>query len=127
MREVVKKIIDLWKQPERPDLGASCSKRVPHLSNLSLPETFSGLPSMEELIDNDVTPESKIASGPAQSRKGRSPVKKNRDEIMTSASKIESESGTSDFPILDLHQRRRKESESPDQETAGFVTPRIVK
>jgi hypothetical protein len=127
MREVVKQITDLRKQLERPDLGASCSKGVPPLSNLSLPETFSGLPSMEELIDIDVMPEFKITSGPTHSRKGRSPVKKNRDEIMTSASKGESESGTGDFPIPDLHQRRRKESESPDQETAGFVTPRIVK
>jgi hypothetical protein len=127
MREVVKQITDLRKQPERPDVGASCSKGVPHFSNLSLPETFSGLPSMEELIDIDVTPESKIASGPTHSRKGRSPVKKTRDEIRTSASKGESESGTSDFPIPDLHQRRRKESKSPDQETAGFVKPRIAK
>jgi hypothetical protein len=127
MREVVKQITDLRKLLERPDLGASCSKGVPHLSNLSLPETFNGLPLMEELIDIDVTPESKIAPGPTDSRKGRSPVKKNRDEIMTSASKGESESGTGDFPIPDLHQRRRMESESPDQETAGFVTPRITK
>jgi hypothetical protein len=127
MKEVVQQITDLRRRPERPDVGASCSKGVPNLSNLSLPETFSGLPSMEELVDVDVTPESKIASGPTDSRKGRSPVKKNRDEIMTSASKGESESGTGDFPIPDLHQRRRKESESPDQETAGFVTPRIAK
>jgi hypothetical protein len=70
MREVVKQITDLRKQPERPDLGASCSKGVPHLSNLSLPETFSGLPSMEELVDMDVTPESKIASGPTHGRAG---------------------------------------------------------
>jgi hypothetical protein len=127
MREVVKQITDLRKQPERLDLGAPCSKGVPHLSNLSLLETFSGLPSMEELIDIDVTPESKIASGPTDSRKDRSPIKKNRDEIMTSASKGESESGTGDFSIPNLHQRRRKECESPDQETAGFVIPRIVK
>jgi hypothetical protein len=127
MREVVKQITDLQRQPERLDVGASCSKGVPHLSNLLLLEMFSGLPSMEELIDIDVTPESKIASGPTHSRKGRSPIKKTRDEIMTSASKGESESGTGDFPIPDLHQRRRKESESPDQETAGFVTPRIAK
>jgi hypothetical protein len=127
MREVVKQITDLRKQPERPDVGASCSKGIPHLSNLSLPETFSGLPSMEELIDIDVMPKSKIASKPTHSQKGRSPVKKTRDEIMTSASKEESESRTGDFPIPDLHQRRRKEFESPDQETAGFVTPRIAK
>jgi hypothetical protein len=127
MREVVKQVTNLRKQPERPDLGASCSKGVPNLSNLSLPETFSGLPSMEELVGVDVTPESKIAPGPTDSRKGRSPVKKNRDEIMTSASKGESESGTSDFPMPDLYQRQRMESRSPDQETAGFVTPRITK
>jgi hypothetical protein len=60
---------------------------------------------LEELIDMDVTPESKIASGPTHSQKGRSLVKKNRDEIMTSASKGESKSGTGDFPIPDLHQR----------------------
>jgi hypothetical protein len=123
MREVVKQIIDLWKLPERPDVGASCSKGVPPLSNLSLLETFSGLPLMEESIDMDVTSESKIASGPMHLQKGKNPVKKNRDEIMTSTSKGESESGTGDFPILDLHQRRRKEFESLDQETAGFVTP----
>jgi hypothetical protein len=127
MREVVKQLTDLRKQPERPDLGASCSKGVPHLSNLSLSETFSGLPSMEELINIDVMPESKIAPGPTHSRKGRSPVKKNRDEIMTSASKGESESGTGDFPIPDLHQRQRMQSRSPNQETAGFVIPRITK
>jgi hypothetical protein len=82
---------------------------------------------MEELVNVDVTPESKITSGPTDSRKGRSPVKKNRDEIMTSASKGESESGTGDVPMPDLHQRQRMESRSPDQETAGFVTPSITK
>jgi hypothetical protein len=61
---------------------------------------------MEELIDIDVTPESKIASGLAHSRKGKSPVKKTRDEIMISASKGESESRIGDIPIPDLHQRR---------------------
>jgi hypothetical protein len=87
MREVVNQITDLRRQPERPEMGASCSKGVPNLSNLSLPETFSGLPSMEELVGVDVTPESKIAPGPTDSRKGKSLVKKDRDEIMTSASK----------------------------------------
>jgi hypothetical protein len=127
MREVVKQVTDLRKQPERPDLGASCSKGVPNLSNLSLPETFSGLPSMEELVGVDLTPKSKIASRPTDSWKGRSPVKKDRDEIMTSASKGESESGTDDVPMPDLHQRQRIQSRSPDQEMAGFVTPRITK
>jgi hypothetical protein len=46
---------------------------------------------------------------------------------MTSASKGESESGTDDFPMPDLHQRQRMESRSLDQETARFVTPRITK
>jgi hypothetical protein len=127
MREVVNQITDLQRQPERPDLGASSSKGVPNLSNLSLPETFSGLPSMEELTSVGATPESKVAPGPADSRKGRSPVKKDRDEIMTSASKGESESGTEDFLMPDLHQRQRLQSRSPDQETAGFVTPRMTK
>jgi hypothetical protein len=106
MREVVNQITDLRRQPERPEMGASCSKGVPNLSNLSLPETFSGLPSMEELAGVDVMPESKIAPEPSDSRKGRSPVKKGRDEIMTSASKGESGSGTEDFPMPDIHQRR---------------------
>jgi hypothetical protein len=114
MREVVKQVTELRKQPERPDLGASCSKGVPNLSNLSLPETFSGLPSMEELAGVDVTPESKIAPGPTDSRKGKSLVKKDRDEIMTSASKGESKSGIEDFPMPDLHQRQRMQSRSPD-------------
>jgi hypothetical protein len=107
MREVVNQITDLRRQPERPDLGASCSKGVPNLSNLSLPETFSGLPSMEELAGVGATSESKIAQGPTDSRKDRSPLTKDRDEIMTSASKGESESGTEDFPMPDLHQRQR--------------------
>jgi hypothetical protein len=107
MREVVKQVTDLRKQPERPDLGASCSKGVPNLSNLLLLETFSGLPSMEELASIDVTLESKIAPGRTDSRKGRLLVKKDRNEIMTSASKGESESGTEDFLMSDLHQRQR--------------------
>jgi hypothetical protein len=61
---------------------------------------------MEELTGMGAMPESKVAPGPADSRKGRSPVKKDRDEIMTSASKGESESGTEDFPMPDLHQRQ---------------------
>jgi hypothetical protein len=107
MREVVNQITDPRRQPERPDLGVSSSKGVPNLSNLSLPETFSGLPSMEELTGVGATPESKIAPGPTDSRKGKSPVKKDRDKVMTSASKGESESGTEDFLMPDLHQRQR--------------------
>jgi hypothetical protein len=107
-------------------LGASSSKGVPNLSNLSLPETFSGIPS-EELTGMEATPESKVAPGPVDSRKGRSLVKKDRDEIMTSTSKAESESRTEDFPMPDLHQRQRLQPRSPDQETAGFVTLRMTK
>jgi hypothetical protein len=127
MREVVNQVTDLRKQPEQPDLGASSSKGVPNLSKLSLPETFSGLPTMEDLTGVGATPESKIAPGPKDSWKGRSPMMKDRDEIMTSASKGESESGTEDFPIPDLHQRRQMQAMSPDQETVGFVTPKMTK
>jgi hypothetical protein len=127
MRVVVNQVTGLRRQPERQDLGAPCSKEVPNLSNLSLPETFSGLLSMEDYTGVDVTLESKIAPGPKDSRKGRSPGKKNKDEIMTSASKGESESGNEDFPIPDLHQRRRTQSRSPDQETAVFRTPSLNK
>jgi hypothetical protein len=127
MREVVNQVTDLKRQPERQDLGASSSKGVPNLSKLSLLETFSGLPTMEDLTGVDVMLESKIAHGPKDSRKGKSPAKKDRDEIMTSASKGESESGTEDFPIPDLHQKRQMQAMSPDQETAGFVTPKMTK
>jgi hypothetical protein len=82
---------------------------------------------MEDLTGVDVTMESKIAPGPSDSRKGRSPVKKDRDEIMTSASKGESGSGTEDFPMPDLHQRHQMQAMSPDQETARFVTPKMTK
>jgi hypothetical protein len=127
MREVVNQVTDLWRQPERQDLGASSSKEVPNLSKLSLPESFNGLPTMEDLAGVDVTPESKIAHGPKNARKGRSAGKKDRDEIMTSASKGESGSGAKDYPIPDLHQRHQMQAMSPDQETAGFVTPKMTK
>jgi hypothetical protein len=82
---------------------------------------------MEDLTGVEVMPESKIAHRPKDSRKGRSPTKKDRDEIMTSASKGRSESGTEDFPKPDLHQKRQMQAMSPDQETAGFVTPKMTK
>jgi hypothetical protein len=127
MREVVNQVTDLRRQLERQDLGASSSKEVPNLSKLSLPESLSGLPTMEDLTGVDVTPESKIAHRQKESRKGKSPGKKDRDEIMTSTSKGESGSGAEDYPILDLHQRRQIQAMSPDQETAGFVTPKMTK
>jgi hypothetical protein len=126
MREVVTQVTDLRRHPERQDLAASSSKGVPNLSKLSLPESFSGLPLMEDYTGVDVTPESKVAHGTKDVRKGKSPGKKNRDEIMTSASKeVESGSGGEGFPIPDLHQRRGMQAISPDQETAGFRTPSL--
>jgi hypothetical protein len=127
MREVVNQVTNLRRQPEGQDLGASSSKGVPNLSKLSLPESFSGLPTMEDLTGVDVMPESKVAHGPKESRKGRSPAKKDQDKIMTSTSKEESGSGAEDYPIPDLHQRRQIQAMSPDQETAGFVTPKMTK
>jgi hypothetical protein len=127
MREVVNQVTDLRRQPERQDLGASSSKGVPNLSKLSLPESFSGLPTMEDLTGVDVTPGSKNAHGPKDARKGKSPGKKDRDEIMTSAYKGESGSGAEDYSIPDLHQKRQMQAVSPDQETAGFVIPKMTK
>jgi hypothetical protein len=105
MKEVVTQVTDLRRQPERQDLVASSSKGVPNLSKLSLPESFSGLPAIEDYTGVDVTLESKVAHGSQDARKGKSPGKKDRDEIMTSASKkVESGSGREGFPIPDLHQ-----------------------
>jgi hypothetical protein len=125
MREVVTQVTDLRRQLERQDLAASSSKGVPNLSKLSLPESFSGLPAMEDYTGMDVTPESKVAQGPKDARKGKSPGKKDRDEIMTSASKGESGSEGEGFPIPDLHQRRGMKAISPYQETMGFRTPSL--
>jgi hypothetical protein len=87
MREVVDHVTSLRRQPERQDLAASSSKGVPNLSKLSLPDSFSGLLNVEDYIGVDVTPESKGVQGPKDARKGKSPRKKDRDVIMTSASK----------------------------------------
>jgi hypothetical protein len=46
---------------------------------------------------------------------------------MTSVSKGESGSEREEVPIPDLHQRVGQEALSPDQETAGFLTPRMNK
>jgi hypothetical protein len=126
MREVVTQVTNLRRQPERQDLAASSSKGVPNLSKLSLPGSFCGLPMVEDYTGVDVTPESKVVHGLKDARKGKSPGKKDRDKIMTSASKeVESESGGEGFPIPDLHQRRGMQAFSPDQETAGFRTPSL--
>jgi hypothetical protein len=126
MREVVNHVTSLRRQPERQDLAASSSKGVPNLSKLSLPDSFSGLPNVEDYVGMDVTPESKGVQGPKDARKGKSPGKKDRDEIMTSTSKeVEFGSGGEGFLIPDLHQRRGMQAFSPDQETAGFRTPSL--
>jgi hypothetical protein len=104
MREVVDHVTSLRRQPERQDLAASSSKGVPNLSKLSLPDSFSGLPNVEDYVGVDVTPESKGVEAPKEARKGKSPRMKDRDVVMTSASKeAESGSGGDRFPIPDLH------------------------
>jgi hypothetical protein len=125
MREVVTQVTDLRRQPERQDLAVSSSKGVPNLSKLSLPKSFSGLPMAEDYTGVDVTPESKGVQGSKDTKKGKSPGKKDRDEIMTSASKGESGSGGERFPIPDLHQRHGLKAFSPNQEIAGFRTPSL--
>jgi hypothetical protein len=128
MREVVDHVSSLRRQPKRQDLAASSSKGVPNLSKLLLPDSFSGLPNVEDYTSVDVTPESKGVQRPKDTRKGKSPSKKDRDVVMTSASKeVESGPGGDRFPIPDLHQRRGLKALSPDQETAGFVTPKMTK
>jgi hypothetical protein len=127
MRVVVNQVTDLLRQPEQQDLVASRSKGFPTLSKLSFPDNFSELPTMEELNGVDVTPESRILRGPKDVRKTKSPKKKNQDEVMTSVSKDESGSEREEVPILDLHQRMGQEALSPDQEMAGFLTPRMNK
>jgi hypothetical protein len=73
MREVVNHVTSLRRQPERQDLAVSSSKGVPNLSKLSLPDSFSGLPNVEDYSGVDVTPESKGVQGPKDTRKGKSP------------------------------------------------------
>jgi hypothetical protein len=128
MREVVDHVSSLRRQLEQQDLAASSSKGFPTLSKLSLPDNFSGLPTMEEMTSADMTPESKGVQEPKDAKKGKSPKMKNRDVVRTSTSK-EAESGVGEdrFPIPDLNQRRGLKALSPDQETAGFVTPKMTK
>jgi hypothetical protein len=59
MREVVDNVTSLRRQLERQDLAASSSKGVPKLSKLLLPDSFSGLPNVEDYVGMDMTPESK--------------------------------------------------------------------
>jgi hypothetical protein len=127
MKVVVNQVSDLLRQSERQDLVASSSKGLPTLSKLSFPDNFSELPTMEELTGVDVTPESRVLRGPKEVRKTKSPEKKMRDEVMTSVSKGGSGSEREEVPIPDLDQRMGQEALSPDQETAGFLTPRMNK
>jgi hypothetical protein len=68
MREVVDHVTSLRRQPEQQDLAASSSKGVPNLSKLSLPDSFSRLPNVEDYIGADVTPESKGVQEPKDAR-----------------------------------------------------------
>jgi hypothetical protein len=130
MSEVVSNVTELRRYPEQPDLAASSSKSFPTLSKLSLPDSFSGLLNVEELTGVEVTPESKGVKGlmDAIRSKSKSPVKKSRDVLMTSPTKEgESGSGKDRFPVLDLNVRKGLAAMDPDQETAGFLTPKITK
>jgi hypothetical protein len=128
MREVVNNVTHLRRYPERPDLAASSSKSFPTLSKLSLPDHFSGLPSMEELAGVEVMLESKIGQGPKDATKSKSPAKKSRDVVTTSTTKEgETGSGEERFPIPDLHVRMGLATMDPDQEIVGFRTPKMTK
>jgi hypothetical protein len=130
MREVVSNVTHLRRYPERPDLAALSSKSFPTLSKLSLPDSFSGLPNVEELTGVEVTPESKGVKGlmDAIRSKSKSPVKKSRDVLMTSVAKEgETGSGKERFPVPNLNVRKGLATMDPDQETVGFLTPKITK
>jgi hypothetical protein len=132
MREVVSNVTNLRRYPERPDLAASSSKSFPTLSKLSLPDSFSGLPNVEELTGVEVTPESKGVKGLIDAKgsksKSKSSAKKSRDVVMTPTTKEgETGSGEERFPIPDLHVRMGLATMDPDQETVGFLTSKITK
>jgi hypothetical protein len=127
MRVVVNQVSDLLRQPVRQDLMASSSKGLPTLSKVSFPDNFSEIPTMGELTGVEVTPESRIFRKLKEMRKPRSPEKKIPDQVMTSESKGESGSEREEVPTPDLDQRTEREALSPDQETAGFLTPRMDK
>jgi hypothetical protein len=127
MRVLVNQVSDLLRQPERQDLVASSSKGLPTLSKLSFPDNFSELPTLDELTGVKVTPESRIFQKLKDMRKPKNPEKKKPNQVMTSESKGESGSKREEVPVPDLDQRMGQEALSPDQETAGFLTPRIDK
>jgi hypothetical protein len=130
MREVVSNVTHLRRYLERPDLAASSSKSFPTLSKLSLPDSFSRLPNVEELTGVEVTPESKGVKGliDAIRSKSKSPAKKGRDVVMTSTAK-EGGSGSREerFPVPDLNVRKGLATMDPDQEIVGFRTPKMTK
>jgi hypothetical protein len=123
IRTVINQVTDLLRQPERQDLVASSSKGLLTLSKLSFPDNFSELLTMEELA----RVESRIVRESKDMQKSKSPEKKIRDEVMTSVSKKESGVECEEVPIPDLHQRLGQETMSPNQETAGFLTPKMTK
>jgi hypothetical protein len=127
MRVVVNQVSDLLRQPERQDLVASSSKGLLTLSKLSFPDNFSELPTMDELTGMDTTPESRILRGPKDIQKTKSPDKKMSDAVTTSGSKGASGSEWEEVPVPDLDQRMGQEVLSPDQETVGFLIPKITK
>jgi hypothetical protein len=106
---------------------ASNSKGLSTLSKLSFLDNLSELPTTDELTGVEGTLESRILRGPKEVRKTKSPEKKTRDKVTTSGSKGESGSEREEVPISDLDQRMGQEVLSPDQETAGFRTPKMNK
>jgi hypothetical protein len=127
MRVVVNQVSDLLRQPVRQDLVASSSKGLPTLSKLSFPDNFNELLTMEELTGVEETPESRILRGPKEARKTKSPERKMQYKVTTSESKGESGSEREEVPVPDLDPRMGLEALSPDQETAGFRTPKLTK
>jgi hypothetical protein len=60
--------------------------------------------------------------------KSKSPAKKNRDVLMTAEDEEgETGSGKECFPVPDLNVRKGLTTMDPDQETVGFLTPKITK
>jgi hypothetical protein len=82
---------------------------------------------MDNLTGVEAMPESRILRGPKEVRKTKSPERKMQYRVTTSGSKGESGSEREEVPVPDLDQRMGLEALSPDQETAGFRTPRIDK
>jgi hypothetical protein len=127
MRVVVNQISDLLRQPDRQDLVASSSKGLSTLLKLSFLDNLSELPTMEELTGVNETPESRILRGLKEVRKTKTPEKKMQYRVTASGSKGESGSEREEVPVPDLDQRMGQEVLSPDQETAGFRTPKVTK